>query len=235
MGSPRYKAARDFRGPWRTFQRRQAIWLRPYLHIFLSVLFERHTTAIWTSAEERNITPVLDAISREYGLQPGIHQTIRFAWHRNRCRPDRATGKYASLKSLRDLWDDRYHGRHFTPSNTLLIDDSFTKVRLFPPSAIVVPAYSASEMGSAFENDDTLLWLILYIEYLADRVERFGNVFDARRDGANFEQFCILGRSQASTALSGRRRPETLAHVFLGSLAGTRRFDERRRDHERAD
>lgn len=203
--------------------------------MFLSVMFERHTIAIWTSAEERNITPVLDAISKEYELQPGILHTIQFAWHRNRCRPDRATGKYASIKSLRDLWEDRHHGRYFTPSNTLLIDDSYTKVRLFPPSAIVVPAYSASEMGPVFENDDTLPWLILYIEYLADRVERFGNVFDARMDCASFEQFCIMGRSQASTSAGGGRRPKTLAHVFLGNLKGMRGFEEVPRDHKPAD
>ncbi|KAI0557358.1 small phosphatase [Gracilaria domingensis] len=221
----RSKAARDHRNPWRVFPKRQAVWLRPYLRTFLLEIFRRHNVAIWSSAQEKNITPMLEAMSTEFRMSPSLLHRLCFAWHRPQCRPDRQTGKYASIKNLADLWEDREHGARFTPRNTILVDDSPTKTRLFPPSAINVREYSPESLGRHFNNDDTLLWLILYLEYIADRVERIGNVVDARVGGLPFEEFCVLGRSYAMSRRRRRERGKSLAWVFLGEIRSNSRTD----------
>ncbi|CAN8073167.1 unnamed protein product [Agarophyton chilense] len=216
--SPRARAARQNRGPWRTFSNRYAVWLRPHLNLFLSEMFRRHTVAIWSSAEQRNIEPLLEAISAEYRMSPTLTQQLQFVWHRSRCRPDKQTGKYASIKSLHDLWVDREHGDRFTRRNTLLVDDSPKKTRLFPHSAINVREYNAEGMGNHYNHDDSLLWLLLYLEYIAERVERIGSVLDASAGSVPFEEFCRMGRSFALSKRGSTRRGNGLAWVFFEDL-----------------
>lgn len=51
--------------------------------------------------------------------------------------------------------------------NTLIIDDSPTKVVRDPSNAVIVPEYSAENSKVDYSRDETLLWTALYLEHIA--------------------------------------------------------------------
>lgn len=204
------KAATDFRNPWRRFQRR-SVWLRPHLRRFLLGLFQHYDVALWTSAERQNVEPLLDAISTSLSFPFVLSQSFGFIWTRDQCRADPQTGPYASVKYLQDVWSHPEFESKYSPGDTFLIDDSWEKVRHFPESAILIPEYSPQTLGSTFNNDDTLLWLLMYIEYVAEE----------RRKGKfpmSLTNFAAQGRELVCRELNGKDRRRLKSHAlhFLG-------------------
>lgn len=187
------------RPPWRRFKK-QIVWLRPHLRFFLNVATARHRVAVWSAAKRQNIEPLLDALSLDLGLRQPLSESLATLQDRSICRPDRASGLYEVVKYLPDFierfpWSSAHIG------NTVMVDDTVSKVRFNLPSAIVLPEYKASVMGDFYNDDDTLLWLLLYLEYLIvmSGLEADGPGVPAVRDSLMpFQDFCQHGFAVAS-------------------------------------
>lgn len=187
---------REFRAPWMSFKKYN-IWQRPHLEQFLDIATRRYAVGIWSAAEERNILPVLTALSDDLNLTPCLMQRLAYLCNRSQCRPDPASGKYAVVKYLPDVWASV----PYTDANTIIVDDTFAKVRFYPKSAIVIPEYTPTNYPSTFNTDDTLLWLLLYIEHLVvaagDDLSTGPGIAQVRSSCMSFESFCNHGRLQA--------------------------------------
>lgn len=207
------------RRPWFTTHR-HSLWLRPYVGYFLRCILSRHTVALWTSAQPRNIEPLLARMSTSLHISPPLQDCLTFIWYRSDCRPDLDTGPYSSIKFLPDVWEDESLKRFCRPENTILLDDSMSKVRYFPASAVVVPEYSVEVMGEYFNEDDTLLWMLLYLEYLIEcGTSQVGlNLPFGRNGSMSLWQFINLGEEVAweSTTPQQRRSLLSPAQVFIG-------------------
>lgn len=210
------RRSRQQRPPWRMI-RKTYLWQRPYLRQFLDIVTTRHTVGIWSSAEMQSVLPILSELSSDLQLTPPLMQRLTYLRYRSDCRPDPQSGKYAVIKYLPDVWDTV----PFSDRNTLIIDDTHEKVRHHPRSAVVIPEYSASNLPETFNFDDTLLWLLLYIEYLTSAMESrdfwSSSVAQIRPFLMTFEAFCNLGRSHASRLLPPEQlhQKESLSLVFL--------------------
>lgn len=166
------------------------IWLRPYLRKFLTIASARHNIAIWSAAQLQTINPLMQEMSDLTQLEPPFRQRCAYIFDRRRCRPDtdRRNGCYSVVKYLPDVWSTppfQYGvpspsssqpsiAKHIRPAiqfnerNTIIIDDTFAKVRYHPDSALVLPEYNVYNYNFTYDNDDTLLWILLYLEYLID-------------------------------------------------------------------
>lgn len=206
-------------------QRYNQVWLRPRLRDFLNYLVRRHSIAVWSSAALHNVSSLLDDIGDQCGLRDVLQREIRFVWGRDRCKPDFETGGYATMKLLSDLWGHADCGPRFNCTNTLLLDDSFSKVRNFPESAIVVPAYEALTLQEQYNTDDTLLWLAMYLEYRWDdgntaRGQGAESKLDIRASDSclSLEEFTLAGEikaRQVQLAEADASVDGALAHVFV--------------------
>lgn len=217
------------RNPWR-FNYRHATWLRPHLRAFLDMVSARHDVAVWSSAQSRTILQLLDNVSGHFDMQPPFKERLRFIWDRPRCRADVERGGHATLKYLPDLWDDVDCAGHYSCKNTLLLDDSSTKFRDFPDSGVLVPEYNADKLQEFYNSDDTLLWVLLYIEYLLEESYKMNDAaggFDFSASRANclsLEDFTLAGKLEARRLVTNRKqrkRLKSLAYVFLGDNAGS--------------
>eukprot|EP00177_Eucheuma_denticulatum_P006826 GFKZ01012418.1.p1 GENE.GFKZ01012418.1~~GFKZ01012418.1.p1 ORF type:complete len:294 (+),score=21.44 GFKZ01012418.1:402-1283(+) len=218
-----FTKTRHYRSPWRML-RGYGVWLRPFLHMFLQVATARHEVAVWSSAQPATIEELFRHISAEYGIRSSLKDDLSFVWSREQCRLDRETGGYATVKYIGDIWScDRFGGK-YTSKNTLLLDDSPSKFRQFPLSGIAVPPYCADQLGDGFNGDDTLLWLLLYVEYLletsaCDQIQ--GQTIDIASNRfrcIDFDDFVAEGKRQAYEMSNRTERKKSLAFVFIGSL-----------------
>lgn len=151
-----------------------------------------------------------------------------YIWDRSLCRPDRNApreeegeegkkkkrGNFKVLKLLPDVW--RHHAcmNEFGPSNTLIVDDSISKVRFHAANAVVMSEYCVRNYAENYNEDDSLLWLLLYIEYLQSHSH--SGIERCRADLVDFEQFVSEGcqvaqrdETKESDALASR------AYVFF--------------------
>lgn len=164
------------------------IWLRPFLRQFLTIISARHNVAIWSAAQPRTVIPLLDEFSQITELQPPFKKRCTAILDRSKCRPDydKRNGSFSVIKYLPDLWNEPLDpssspahetssansnlpsAGQFNERNTIIIDDTFSKVRHHPNSAIVLPEYNVFNYHFTYDNDDTLLWLLLYLEYLIE-------------------------------------------------------------------
>lgn len=221
----RLRHAMDRRRHWRRL-RGHNIWMRPYLETFLSTLSARHDVAVWSSAQPRTIDEFLTSISAEFRITPPYQDTLSFIWDRTKCRQDVKNGKYATMKYLQDLWQDTQLGSKYSSRNTLLLDDSPTKNRFFPNSGITVPEYRADLLKERYNKDDTLLWLLLYIEYLisVSRAVSGGegllDLSQTRCQCLALQDFIYEGELTARRLANSKQRKglKSLALVFLNDL-----------------
>lgn len=206
--SPSYQSSRNY-----------VTFLRPHLRLFLSTLFSRHSVGLWSSAQQFSIQSLISSFHRD--IYPNIISSLEFIWDRSRCRPDTGTGPYATVKYLPDLWMNT----NTQKNNSLLLDDSASKFRHYPTSGIVVPEYNIELLQDDYRNDDTLLWLLLYIEHLLDIAERNALtnpekfcIAQARATGMSFSDFIREGKRQARQQLPNAAQTN-LAAVFFPSIS----------------
>lgn len=207
------RLARQHRPPWKS-SKHHHLWKRPYLRQFLDIATTKYTVGIWSAAEERTVLPIISDLSRDLQLTPPLMRRLSYLRFRSSCRPDPQSGKYAVVKYLPDVWSSV----PFSESNTLIIDDTFEKVRHYPSSAVVIPEYAASKFPESYNFDDTLLWLLLYVEYLALTAESgASSIAQIRPFLMSFEAFCNLGRLRASNLVpfEQRHRTASLALAFF--------------------
>lgn len=161
-----HREAKALRPPSFRFDGRD-IWLRPYHTLFLSYVAARHTLSVWSSATPKTVTGVL---AHPRFLPQGV--TPAFVHTRDTCVPDTVTGGHATLKPLSAVFTGSFAAR-----NTLIFDDSPSKVVRDPLNAVILPDYSAGNLRVDYLTDETLLWAAVYLEHVA---RDFGAVDDVR-------------------------------------------------------
>ncbi|XP_008670998.1 probable C-terminal domain small phosphatase [Zea mays] len=157
--------------------RGKLVFKRPYCDDFLRFCMHHFELGIWSSRLRANVDAAVDIL-----MEDDVKQRLLFCWDLSKCT---GTGFYTLenktkplvLKELKKLWDDlpwRQQGE-FSPSNTLLLDDSPYKALRNPPHTAIFPCpYSYKD-----DKDDALGPggdLRLYLESLAttaDDVQRY--------------------------------------------------------------
>ncbi|KAF8661787.1 hypothetical protein HU200_056742 [Digitaria exilis] len=159
--------------------RGKLVFRRPYCEDFLRFCFQNFELGIWSSRKRENVTSVVDIVLKR------LKHYLLFCWDMSHCT---VTGrntidnkhKPLVLKELKKLWNKEeptlpWEQGEFSPSNTLLVDDSPYKALCNPPNTSIFPQpYSYRN-----EKDDCSLGpggdLRIYLERIAaaDDVQNF--------------------------------------------------------------
>jgi hypothetical protein len=116
---------------------------RNYLDGFLDTCFEHFDVAVWSSAQKHNTERlVLSAI----GLDRMKH--LKFVWNQDQCIPH-LTEQYVFKKPLSKVWDIF---PQYNESNTLIMDDSKSKMEDNPPHTWI----SVKKWQGQEEEEETL-------------------------------------------------------------------------------
>ncbi|KAF7067734.1 hypothetical protein CFC21_073583 [Triticum aestivum] len=108
--------------------RRKLVFRRPHCDDFLNFCIKNFELGVWSSRKRKNVDSVVDILMRDF------KPYLLFSWARDKCT---MTGrntlenvhKPIVLKELKKLWNKEEPGLpwkegEFSPSNTLLVDDS---------------------------------------------------------------------------------------------------------------
>ncbi|KAK8941348.1 hypothetical protein KSP39_PZI010384 [Platanthera zijinensis] len=135
----------DYTAPYRGEKRigGKPIFKRPFCDDFLKFCFEKFDIGIWSSRRKYNVDSVLEYLMVEF------KHKLLFCWDQSKCT---YTGvrtlvnhhKPLVLKELKKLWDKEesdlpWQKGEFSPSNTLLLDDSPYKALFNPPHTAIFP------------------------------------------------------------------------------------------------
>lgn len=128
--------------------RKKFVYNRPFLEHFLDFIFSHPdvtAVAIWTSCQEVNAIPLVNMVFE------GRPKPL-FVWHREQCdKVERFGDKYATIKDLRKVWETY---PDFGPSNTLIIDDSPSKLLpIHTKNHIPIRTYESSSLNVADDNE----------------------------------------------------------------------------------
>ncbi|KAF0915053.1 hypothetical protein E2562_033177 [Oryza meyeriana var. granulata] len=123
--------------------RGRLVFRRPYCHDFLSFCLQNFELGVWSSRKKQNVDSVIDIIMRDF------KPFLLFCWDMSKCT---FTGhktlenihKPLVLKELRKLWNKEepdlpWEEGDYSPSNTLLVDDSPYKALRNPPYTAIFP------------------------------------------------------------------------------------------------
>lgn len=118
----------------------KVVFKRPFCDDFMKFCFEKFDVGIWSSRKKYNVDDVIDYILGEN------RQKLLFCWDQDHCtntgfRTLDNVHKPLVLKELKRLWNKEendlpWEKGDFSPSNTLLVDDS-------PYKALCNPAFTA--------------------------------------------------------------------------------------------
>lgn len=188
----------------------QYIWLRPHFREFFRLLTRRHATALWCSCVDKNVVPVIRHISRIVQLPgtPSLVDRMEFMWGRSKTDKDSryARQNHQRIKDLDCIWEKYQDDYEYTKRNTLLIDDTSAKFDHRNDSVVIIPYYNCMKRFHPSQPvDDTLMWLILYIEYLTMVAESKTDPIDisaVTSESLDFEIFCTYGKLAADPLLS---------------------------------
>ncbi|CAN6172037.1 unnamed protein product [Urochloa humidicola] len=158
--------------------RGKLVFRRPYSDDFLRFCFQNFELGIWSSRKRENVDSVVNILMKD------LKKYLLFCWDMSYCT---VTGcntvdnkhKPLVLKELKKLWNKEeptlpWELGEFSPSNTLLVDDSPYKALCNPPNTAIFPQpYSYRN-----ERDDSLGPggdLRVYLERIAsaDDVQNF--------------------------------------------------------------
>ncbi|KAJ1293547.1 hypothetical protein BS78_01G076600 [Paspalum vaginatum] len=123
--------------------RRKLVFRRPYCDDFLNFCALNFELGVWSSRKKENVASVVDIVMRDF------KPCLRFCWDMSKCT---FTGhktlenmhKPLMLKELRKLWNKEeldlpWEQGDYSPSNTLLVDDSPYKALRNPPHTAIFP------------------------------------------------------------------------------------------------
>ncbi|KAL6894111.1 hypothetical protein ACP4OV_008209 [Aristida adscensionis] len=123
--------------------RGKLVFRRPYCDDFLKFCALNFELGIWSSRKKANVTSVVDILMKDFKSQ------LLFCWDMSKCT---FTGvktlenmhKPLVLKELRKLWNKEepdlpWEGGEYSPSNTLLVDDSPYKALRNPQHTAIFP------------------------------------------------------------------------------------------------
>ncbi|KAJ8459543.1 hypothetical protein OPV22_032469 [Ensete ventricosum] len=132
------------------------VFKRPFCDDFLKFCFERFHVGVWSSRRRYNVDVVVDF------LMGNLRHKLLFCWDQSKCTDTGYTTienmhKPLVLKELKKLWNNEGHDLpwetgEYSPSNTLLVDDSPYKAICNPPHTAIFPfPYKFKD-----ENDNSL-------------------------------------------------------------------------------
>ncbi|VAI22072.1 unnamed protein product [Triticum turgidum subsp. durum] len=123
--------------------RRKLVFRRSHCDDFLNFCIKNFELGVWSSRKRKNVDSVVDILMRDF------KPYLLFSWARDKCT---MTGrntlenvhKPIVLKELKKLWNKEEPGLpwkegEFSPSNTLLVDDSPYKALRNPPHTAIFP------------------------------------------------------------------------------------------------
>ncbi|KAK3146035.1 hypothetical protein QOZ80_3BG0260680 [Eleusine coracana subsp. coracana] len=123
--------------------RGRLVFRRPYCDDFLKFCSLNFDLGVWSSRKRENVASVVNIVMRDF------RPRLLFCWDMSKCT---FTGcktlenkhKPLMLKELRKLWNKEepdlpWEEGAYSPSNTLLVDDSPYKALLNPPHTAIFP------------------------------------------------------------------------------------------------
>ncbi|KAG2633797.1 uncharacterized protein LOC120660103 isoform X3 [Panicum virgatum] len=154
------------------------VFTRPYYDDFLRFCFQNFELGIWSSRKRENVNRVVNILMRK------LKHHLLFCWDMSYCTVTGCNtiekkGKPLVLKELKKLWNKEdpdlpWEQGEFSPSNTLLVDDSPYKALCNPPNTGIFPlpySYRNQSDNSLGPGGD----LRMYLERVAaaDNVQNF--------------------------------------------------------------
>ncbi|XP_062212450.1 uncharacterized protein LOC133913340 [Phragmites australis] len=123
--------------------RGKLVFRRPYCDDFLNFCARNFKLGIWSSRKKENVASVVNIIMREFKSH------LLFCWDMSKCtftgyKTLENNHKPLVLKELRKLWDKEepdlpWEEGDYSPSNTVLVDDSPYKALRNPPHTAIFP------------------------------------------------------------------------------------------------
>ncbi|VAH46597.1 uncharacterized protein LOC119363908 [Triticum dicoccoides] len=154
------------------------VFIRPYHDDFLRFCFQNFELGVWSSRMKVNVDDVVDILMKD------LRRHLLFCWDASHCTTTKCSTlenqrKPLVLKELKKLWNKEdpdlpWEQGEFSPSNTLLVDDSPYKALCNPPHTAIFPqpySYHNRTDNSLGPGGD----LRVYLENLAaaDDVQRY--------------------------------------------------------------
>ncbi|VAH30972.1 unnamed protein product [Triticum turgidum subsp. durum] len=154
------------------------VFIRPYHDDFLRFCFQNFELGVWSSRMKVNVDDVVDILMKD------LRRHLLFCWDASHCTATKCNTlenqcKPLVLKELKKLWNKEdpdlpWEQGEFSPSNTLLVDDSPYKALCNPPHTAIFPqpySYHNRTDNSLGPGGD----LRVYLENLAaaDDVQRY--------------------------------------------------------------
>ncbi|KAI5012726.1 hypothetical protein ZWY2020_024992 [Hordeum vulgare] len=119
------------------------VFIRPYYDDFLRFCFQNFELGVWSSRMKVNVDAVVDILMKD------LRQHLLFCWDLSHCTTTKCNTlenryKPLVLKELKKLWNKEdpdlpWEQGEFSPSNTLLVDDSPYKALCNPPHTAIFP------------------------------------------------------------------------------------------------
>ena len=130
-----YRTTEDISGELVIKLPKCSVALRPGYQIFLDFCYYRYKIAFFSSTTYQNANDILETL-----LTPNQKKRTLFRWFRDRTHYDPDTNDHSTIKLLSDVFDNPVVNsyRQFTSRNTLLCDDSPSKIRFNNPNNIVL-------------------------------------------------------------------------------------------------
>ncbi|KNE62187.1 hypothetical protein AMAG_07431 [Allomyces macrogynus ATCC 38327] len=142
--------------------KKKPVYVRPHASEFakFALCMPNVDVAVWTSAMPDNAARLA-----ELALGKPVLDQLLFLWGRDMCTLD-ATGDspWATVKDLRKVYAAY---PHYSPSTTLIVEDSLFKCRLNPDNALLVPSWDLAGTHVPPLDDHTLLDLGAYLRLLS--------------------------------------------------------------------
>uniref|UniRef100_A0A453BQ09 Mitochondrial import inner membrane translocase subunit TIM50 n=1 Tax=Aegilops tauschii subsp. strangulata TaxID=200361 RepID=A0A453BQ09_AEGTS len=119
------------------------VFIRPYHDDFLRFCFQNFELGVWSSRMKVNVDDVVDILMKD------LRRHLLFCWDASHCTTTKCSTlenqrKPLVLKELKKLWNKEdpdlpWEQGEFSPSNTLLVDDSPYKALCNPPHTAIFP------------------------------------------------------------------------------------------------
>jgi len=137
------------------------LFLRPHLTSFIIHIHTIFDIACWTSAKQENGQGI---VNRLFETPELTHIKLKFAWYREDCEILGAGKAEVSVKHLSKIWA-KYD--EYTPSNTLILDDSPHKSAENRNNALLLPTYSVCDRSFDPFTDNCLFSVLKYLKEAA--------------------------------------------------------------------
>lgn len=127
-------------------------WKRPELEAFIEYCLDNFDVAVWSSAWRKNVDLLVDYVFKDRRSE------LVFEWDQEHCNAvDVGEDKPLFEKNLLRVWDTF---TRYSPSNTIILDDSDQKMRNNPDQCVgICEAWTPWSMAPVETLDEVIEWL----------------------------------------------------------------------------